>query len=161
MKQYPDGLLCLFGASEHAGYAAEIKNKLSLLPERNYRIIPFENNVFDLYQLFDCYIHVPVNESCEAFGQTYVEALASGVPSVFTLSGVAREFILHEENALVVPFRNSKAIYDAMIRILNDEQLCTKLKTKGVQDVNRLFGFNSYILNLQKLYRLKYYYSFL
>lgn len=152
LKQYPDALMCLFGASEHGDYVSEIKNKLNQLPEQSYRVIPFENNVFDLYRLFDCYIHVPVNEECEAFGQTYVEALAAQIPSVFTLSGVAREFISHEENALVVPFRNSKAIYNAMIRILNDEQLCTKLKTNGVRDVNRLFGFNRYISNLQKLY---------
>lgn len=152
LKQHPDGLLCLFGASEHGDYVSEIKNKLSQLPEQSYRVIPFENNVFDLYRLLDCYVHVPVNETCEAFGQTYVEALAAQVPSIFTLSGVAREFISHEENALVVPFCNSKAIYDAMIRILNDEQLCTKLKTNGARDVNHLFGFDMYISNLQKLY---------
>ena len=153
LKQYPDGLLCLFGASEHGDYVSEIKNKLSQLPKQSYRVIPFENNVFDLYRLFDFYVHVPVNENCEAFGQTYVEALAAGIPSIFTLSGVAREFIVHEENALVVPFRDSNAIYDAMIRILNDEQLCTKLKTNGVRDVNHLFGFDTYISNLQTLYR--------
>lgn len=152
LKEKPDALLLLFGASENADYSIEIKNKLSQLPERNYAIIPFENNVFDLYQLFDGYVHVPVNPSCEAFGQTYVEALAAGIPSIFTLSGVAQEFIIHEENALVVPFRDSNAIYDAMIRILNDEQLCTKLKTNGVRDVNHLFGFSTYISNLQKLY---------
>lgn len=153
LKKYPDALLCFFGASENADYSVEIKNKLDQLPERNYCIVPFENNVFDLYQLFDGYMHVPVNAACEAFGQTYVEALAAGIPSIFTLSGVAREFIVHEENALVVPFRDSKAIYEAMLQILNDEGLCTKLKTNGVRDVNRLFDFSTYISNLQKLYR--------
>jgi glycosyltransferase involved in cell wall biosynthesis len=153
LKTYPDAFLCLFGASENADYGFEIKKKLRQLPERNYCTIPFENNVFDLYQLFDGYVHVPVNASCEAFGQTYVEALAARIPSIFTLSGVAQEFIVHEENALVVPFRDSKTIYEAMIRILNDKQLCTKLKTNGVRDVNRLFGFSTYISNLQKLYR--------
>lgn len=153
LKQYPDALLCLFGASENAEYSVEIKNKLSRLPERNYRLIPFENNVFDLYQLFDGYIHVPVNARCEAFGQTYVEALAARIPSIFTVSGVAQEFIVHEENALVVPFRDSKAIYQAMVRILNDNQLCEQLKTNGVRDVTRLFGFNTYISTLQTLYR--------
>jgi glycosyltransferase involved in cell wall biosynthesis len=46
----------------------------------------------------------------EAFGQTYVEALAAGVPSVFTPSGVAPEFIEDGRNALVVPFRDAEAI---------------------------------------------------
>lgn len=153
LKQYPDSLLCLFGASENADYYSEIKNKLSQIPAKNICIVSFENNVFDLYQLFDIYIHVPVNPGCEAFGQTYVEALAAGIPSVFTLSGVAREFIVHEENALVVPFNDPKAIYDAMIRLLNDPSLCKKLSLNGFQSVSQMFSFEYYIQNLQKLYR--------
>lgn len=152
LAHYPDALLCLFGASENADYYPEIKNKLSRIPKQNSRIVPFENNVFDLYQLFDIYIHVPVNPGCEAFGQTYVEALAAEIPSIFTLSGVAQEFIIHEENALVVPFRDSKAIYDAMIRLLNDASLREKLTANGFQSVSRMFSFDDYIRNLQKLY---------
>ncbi|WP_343636912.1 glycosyltransferase family 4 protein [Fluviicola sp.] len=152
LKEKPDALLCLFGASENADYASGIRTKLSHLPERNYRVISFENNVFDLYQLFDVYVHVPVNPQCEAFGQTYVEALAAGIPSIFTLSGIAREFVVHEEHALVVPFRDSRAIYEAMIRLLDDETLCTKLKTNGVKRVNELFSFDAYIRQLQTVY---------
>ncbi|MNY27860.1 Glycosyl transferases group 1 [compost metagenome] len=82
-----------------------------------------------------------------------MEALAAGIPSIFTLSGVAREFIIHEENALVVPFKDSDAIYESMVRLMNDPALCANLTTKGVQNVNRMFRFDSYIEKLQKLYR--------
>jgi glycosyltransferase involved in cell wall biosynthesis len=153
IEHHPDALLCLFGASENADYYSEIKNKLEQIPVKNVCIVPFENNVFDLYHLFDVYIHVPINASCEAFGQTYVEALAAGIPSIFTLSGVAQEFIVHEKNALVVSFKDSKAIYDGLIRLLNDTALREKLSAEGFQSVSQLFSFNEYIRNLQKLYR--------
>ncbi len=153
LKHRPDALLCLFGASENGDYSAEIKAKLSEIPERNLRVVAFENNVFDLYQLFDIYIHVPVNPTCEAFGQTYVEALAAGIPSIFTLSGVAREFVVHEKNALVVPFKDSKAIHEAIDRLMIDPSLGEKLAAAGQQSVAQLFGFDTYIENLQKLYR--------
>lgn len=153
LDDYPNARLYLFGASENADYSTEIKNKLSQIPAKNIYIVPFENNVFDLYQLFDVYIHVPVNPGCEAFGQTYVEALAAGIPSVFTLSGVAQEFIVHEKNALVVPFKDSNAIYEAMLRLLNDISLREKLSAEGFQSVCRMFSFEDYIRNLQKLYR--------
>lgn len=152
VKQYPDALLCLFGATENADYYAEIRTKLAQFPEKNICIVPFENNVYDLYQLFDIYIHVPVNPSCEAFGQTYVESLAAGIPSIFTLSGIAREFIIDGENALVVPFKDPEAIYQAMIHLLTDASLCEKLRINGAESVNQLFSFEKYILNLQKLY---------
>lgn len=152
LKQHPDALLCLFGASENADYSIEIKAELNGIPEQNLRIVSFENNVFDLYQLFDIYIHVPVNPNCEAFGQTYVEALAAGIPSIFTLSGIAREFIVHEENALVVPFRDSKAINHAITRLISDSSLREKLANEGQRSV-QIFSFEDYIRNLQKLYR--------
>ncbi len=153
LKHYPDALLCLFGASDNADYSAEIKKMLHQIPEKNVCVVSFESNVFDLYQLFDSYIHVPVNPNCEAFGQTYVEALAAGIPSVFTLSGIAQEFIVPEENALIVPFKDSKAIYEAMLRLMNDSLLREKLAAKGLQSVSQIFSFDEYIRNLQKLYR--------
>ena len=153
LNDSPNARLYLFGASENADYSAEIKNMLHQIPEENVCVVTFESNVFDLYQLFDIYVHVPVNPSCEAFGQTYVEALAAGAPSVFTLSGIAREFIENEENALVVPFKDSQAIYEAFLRLLNEPLLCEKLIINGKESVNSLFSFDTYIRNLKKLYR--------
>lgn len=152
LKTHPDALLCLFGASDNADYSKEIKELVQTIPERNVRVIGFENNVYDLFQLFDIYVHVPVNPSCEAFGQTYVEALASGIPSVFTLSGVAREFIVNEENALVVPFRDSASIHDALFLLLNDSALNEKLRQKGPESVSEMFSFARYIAQLKDIY---------
>lgn len=152
LKTYPDALLCLFGASENADYSIEIKQKLDQIPEKNRCVVEFEKNVYDLFQLFDIYIHVPVNPNCEAFGQTYVEALAAGIPSIFTLSGIAREFIIHENNALVVPFHDSKSLSDSMVRLLEDQSLREKLSANGIQSVNQLFSFSGYIEKLQQLY---------
>lgn len=152
LKTHPDGLLCLFGASDHADYSAEIRELVASLPEKNVRVVSFENNVFDLYHLFDVYVHVPVNPACEAFGQTYVEALAAGIPSVFTLSGIAREFIVHEQNALTVPFQDAAAIHQAVMRLLEETMLREKIASNGTQRVSELFSFEGYIQNLQKLY---------
>jgi glycosyltransferase involved in cell wall biosynthesis len=113
--------------------------------------IPFEEDVPALYKLFDVYVHVPINPQIEAFGQTYIEALAARVPSVFTLSGVATEFIAHEKNALVVPFQDAEAIYQAIMRLLEDGLLRDRLREQGVSDVNR-FAISNMIDQLQHLY---------
>ena len=73
-----------------------IQEAVKELPQNSYCVIPFEKDLFSLYQLFDVYVHTPINPTLEAFGQTYVEALAAGIPSVFTMSGVAPQFVLHE-----------------------------------------------------------------
>lgn len=121
------------------------------LPSKSYIEIPFENNIFALYQIFDIYIHVPINDEIEAFGQTYVEALAAGIPSVFTLSGVAKEFIKHKENALVVDYKNSDAIYEAINLLISNKKLADDLVVNGKNSI-KPFKLNLFIKNLKELY---------
>jgi glycosyltransferase involved in cell wall biosynthesis len=98
------------------------------------------------------YIHTPIDSTCEAFGQTYVEALASEVPSVFTLSGIAAEFIRHGENALVVDFKNSDQIYDALYQLWSDEKMRDALSDKGKRSINPEFTLTLMLHRLKELY---------
>ena len=129
----------------------EIQSILSELPEETYTEIVFEQDLSALYKLFDIYVHVPTDNLAEAFGQTYVEALAAGIPSIFTLSGIANEFIIHEENALVVRYKNSQEIADAVRRILQHEDVRLKLIKNGRSSVNK-FNLNDMLNRLVTLY---------
>ena len=149
LKKFPDALLIL--ANAYGAYKGEIMHKLKSIPEENYRIIPFEKDLFSLYRLFDVFVHVPINKNIEAFGQTYVEALASGVPSVFTLSGIAREFVRHKQNAMVVPFRDSESIYCAITEILQNVAIRENIVKNGFVSVNR-FSLDNMIEKLERLY---------
>lgn len=144
--------LFLFGADLNLSHSDEILKALENIPKENYSIIKFENNVFDLYHLFDIYVHVPINPFCEAFGQTYIEALAAGVPSIFTLSGVATEVIVDKENAIVVPFVNHNAIFKAFIELTSNDDLREKLIANGKKMVNEKFLFETYLKKLIDLY---------
>jgi glycosyltransferase involved in cell wall biosynthesis len=150
LLHYPDALLLLSNAN--GNYKKEIKELLKDLPKRNYNEIVFENNIFALYHLFDIFVHVPIDDSVEAFGQIYVEALASGIPSVFTLSGIATEFIEDKKNALVVPYKNADAIYEAMLSILQNKVLAQRITTNGKKDVEEQFGLENFIASLEALY---------
>lgn len=152
LKEYPDARLCLFNASMNADFSHEIRSMLDKLPTGSYEIVPFEKNIYDLYNLFDIYVHTPVNPYCEAFGQTYVEALAAGIPSIFTLSGVAREFIT-EDNAYIVDFENSDAIYEKMKAALSKQKDPEMLRKNGQEVVSKMFSLDQYISNLLPLYK--------
>jgi glycosyltransferase involved in cell wall biosynthesis len=148
-EQYPTSKLVL--ANAHGDYAVEIKKLLNTLPTDAFIEIKFEEDVASLYRLFDIHVHVPTDQNVEAFGQTYIEALACGIPSVFTLSGVAPEFIVHEQNALVVPFRDPEGIYLSMKRILHDEPLRNHLIVNGKKSA-ALFPVAKMIRQLEALY---------
>jgi glycosyltransferase involved in cell wall biosynthesis len=149
LKKYPRAHLVL--ANAKGDYQNEIKSILKTLPLGSYTEIPFESNLALLYKLFDIYVHVPIDKFSEAFGQTYVEALIAKVPSVFTLSGVAQEFITNNENALVVNFKSSTGIFESMNRLLSDESLRNNLIKTGRQSIEQ-FNMDSYILKLKNLY---------
>tara|TARA_R110000850_G_scaffold20864_6_gene61821 strand:+ start:1932 stop:3047 length:1116 start_codon:yes stop_codon:yes gene_type:complete len=150
LKSHPTALLLLFNAK--GDYETQIKSQLKCLPKSNYRMVSFENDLSAVYKLFDVFVQVSTDRNIEAFGQTYVEALAAGVPSVFTLSGIANEFIVDGENALVVPFKDAEAIYFSIKRILSEPDLREHLKQNGYQSVKENFGLEKMIHQLELLY---------
>lgn len=149
LSVYPDAHLVIANARGH--YAKEVHRLLEKIPKLNYTEIAFEGDLFTLYKLFDVFVHVPINRSNEAFGQTYVEALASGIPSVFTLAGIAPEFIKDRVNALVVDYKNSDAIYNSVIELLTNESLRNTLIQNGRESV-KPFALNIFIKKLEDLY---------
>ena len=74
------------------------------------------------------------------------------MPSVFTLSGVAPEFIEHERNALVVDFESPDEIYTAINRLLDDESLREHLIANGRQDIRPMFEIDTMIKRLEAIY---------
>jgi glycosyltransferase involved in cell wall biosynthesis len=150
LKAEPDALLIL--ANAHGNYKTEIETLLETLPDNSYKTIGFEKNLFALYKLFDYFIHVPIDASVEAYGQVYVEAPAAGIPCIFTLSGIANDFIKDQGNAMVVPFKDTNAIYDALIKLHQQPELREKLIQNGLKDVQLYFTFEESLKRLIKLY---------
>lgn len=150
-KQYPD--LVLFLANARGNHHEELMKQLQELPSERYRVVPFEPQIESLFYLFDYYVHTPIDGSIEAFGQTYVEALACARPSVFTLSGIAHDYIKHEHNALVVPYQNPEAIADSVARLIKNPDIAGTLAQTGKEDVLRLFSFEQMQDKLQTAYR--------
>lgn len=150
LKKYPSAHLIL--ANAQGDYSGEIKLLLADLPPASYTEIVFEYDLAALYKLFDIFIHVPIDTQSEAFGQTYVEALAAGIPSIFSQSGIACDFIQHEENALVVAHKDANKICESIERLLCDDALTKKIVYCGRQSVYERFSIESMIKKLETLY---------
>ncbi len=148
-EQFPDAKLIL--ANAHGDYEERIHELLQALPVDSFIEIRFEEDLAALYHLYDVFVHVPVDPHVEAFGQTYIEALISKIPSVFTLSGIAREFVTHQQNGWVVDFKSSDQIAQGIIEILTNMQLRERLIRNGETSVQQ-FSLDRHILALEKIY---------
>jgi len=149
LKKYPDAVLLLLNAK--GDHKKEIEKLLRNIPAAGYRVIEFEKDMPAVYKSFDVFVHVPIDEHSEAFGQTYVEALAAEVPSVFTLSGIANDFIVEGSNAVVVPFQNTGSIEMAIDKIFSDPAFAASLAQNGAESVKR-FTLEKMISSLEELY---------
>ncbi len=138
-------------ANAKGDYAKEIQTLLKELPKESYTQIDFEQDNAALFKCFDIFVHVPIDAESEAFGQIYIESLLTEIPSIFTLSGIALEIIKDNENALVVPYQNPDAIYQAIKRLLIEESLREKLKTNGLK-TTEIFDIDNKISSLEQLY---------
>lgn len=148
-KEFPEAFLIL--ANAHGVYAPVIKKSLADVPAEAYKEVIFENDLASLYAVMDVFVQVPTAPHVEAFGQTYVEALAAGVPAVFTLSGVAPEFIVNRKNACVVGFRNAGDIASAIADILQNDVLRENLIAEGRLSVQP-FSLEHMLHKLETLY---------
>jgi glycosyltransferase involved in cell wall biosynthesis len=150
LQKYPNAVLML--ANAQGPYEKELMQQLQNLPESAYRRIIFEPDVTALYHIMNIFIHVPVDSRSEAYGQVYIEALAAGVPSVFTISGIVNECMIDHKHALFVPYCNADAIETATEQLLNDIQLRDSLISEGRQMVFGNFTIDKMIAKLEKLY---------
>lgn len=133
LYQYPDALLIL--ANAKGDFEIPIQAQLSKLPSKNYVTISFEPNIAALYKLFDIFIHAPVDQYCEAFGQIYLEAMASKTPMICTVSGIAANLVVDNENALIVPHKDNEAIFEKILYLLNNPDVANKIKMNAYQNV--------------------------
>jgi glycosyltransferase involved in cell wall biosynthesis len=150
IKTNPESVLIL--ANAVGNYKTEIISLLKLLPENNYRLIEFEEDAPALYYNFNCFVHIPVSRESEAFGQVYIESLACRVPSVFTLSGIAEEIAVDKKNCLVVPFKDSNAVYEALNYFIQNHDQSIQIGNEGFNTVKNEFEVSRKISKLEKLY---------
>lgn len=77
------------------------------------------------YAAADCFVMPSYREG---FPNTVLEAGAMGLPSIVTDINGSREIIENEKNGLIVPSKNANALYDAMERILTDDDARETMK---------------------------------
>lgn len=171
LEAYPNAILVLSGThTNRANLEEKIRNackedivapqyediisitdKLSQLPGHSYVEIPFEEDLFALFRLFDVFVHVPTNPFQETFGLVYVEAMLSRVPSVITLAGSALDHAVHKENAWVVDYKNSEQIAQGILALLSDSRLREKIINNAFLCAQQ-YDIKNHIQRLEEFY---------
>ena len=110
--KYPNSSLHVIGAP--ADSAKNVFDILKELPSGKFEFQSQNLNIPLFLSHMDVFVHVPTEISDEAFGIVYIEALASGIPTVFTKSGILNELENAEKFCSIVEHRDSRAIVNSL-----------------------------------------------
>lgn len=77
----------------------------------------FDDDLLGYYAAADCFVFPSYREG---FPNTVLEAGAMDLPSIVTNINGSNEIIVDDENGIIIPSRDSVALYDAMKRVVVD-----------------------------------------
>ena len=92
----------------------------------------------------------------EGFGIVFLEAMYFGAPVIGAAAKGALDVIRDEQTGLLVPYGDARALREALLRLLTDEELRQSLKIAGRQTVtgDGCFTFNAYVRRWAQVLRL-------
>jgi glycosyltransferase involved in cell wall biosynthesis len=129
MRNFSSIKLLIAGVGEEI--SGEFQTLLDEIPNDRLILINRVDDMPAFYNSIDAFVHTPVDSTVESFGLVYVEAMASGLPCIFTLSGVAKDFARNGSNCLIVEHKNVLAIYEALKRLYCDTNLSKSLSKES------------------------------
>ncbi len=95
-----------------------------------------------------------VSSLAETFCRALVEPMAAGKPVVTTPIGVAPEIIEDGVTGFIVPLKDSNALANAIIKLLENPEKAKQMGAKGAKLVREKFNLDKIVSQLEDVYRL-------
>ena len=152
-REIPDAVLLIVGQpifNRDAEYAACLVRAAhaSNVPDQ-IRLLGPREDVPALMRAFDLLV---VNSRSEPFGLTIVEAMVSGTPVLATAVDGIPDIIRHGENGWLVSARDQQSLTQAMLMLLDNDNLREQLSRNGYREAIDRFSVERYIRDIESLY---------
>jgi len=109
VKRHPKAGLIIVGSGPEESRLKLLATHCSLLSHVVFE--PWTDDLASYYKTADVFV---LTSHYEGYGRTVLEAEAGGCPVIMTDVGIAGEIVKHNENGLVVPVGDTRALIDAI-----------------------------------------------
>jgi glycosyltransferase involved in cell wall biosynthesis len=114
------------------------------------RITGWADDVAELLRTFDVFVSASRSES---FGIAMIEAMASGVPVVATMTAGAREIIDADRTGLLAPIGDAEALAEAILQLLDDPAKRQRLVADAQRMVSERFSLDRMVQRTEQVYQ--------
>ncbi len=97
----------------------------------------------------DIFIRVPISEG---FGNSYVEAMACGLPCVATPVGGILDFIKDRETGMFAEVRNPESVAKTIMELVRDPDLVSKIKRQSFEMVKEKYDWPIIATEMKKIF---------
>ena len=142
VKEIPDiKLLLRIGSDRLTEEEIRKKKELLQLAESLDLVdnILFYNYVEDLEAFYNAAEVFVLPSTYEPFGMVAIESMACGTPAIVTTKGGLKSFLKDGQDALLVDPVDTRALAEAILRLLTDRTLHNKLSGNGYEKVHSVF----------------------
>ena len=144
LKVHPDAYLMLVGWFDESEDAIDAVMRKRIETHPRILCTGYVSDPAPYYRAMDVFV---LPSWREGFPNAVLEAAATGVPAITTLSTGARDAVVPEVTGLLVPPGYPEAIREAVVRLLNSRQERKRMGAAARTWVQEHFA-DSYILNL-------------
>jgi glycosyltransferase involved in cell wall biosynthesis len=107
-------------------------------------------DVFAILSISDIFV---LSSHWEGFGIVLAEAMALGKPVVSTDTDGGREVVKNGETGILVPIKNPRVLARAILNLLEQPDLMTRMGQKGKKRVRELFNCEQFIKGYEDFYK--------
>ncbi len=148
VRQVLDARFVIFGEGELREPLERQVKELGL--ERHVFLPGFRANVIALQKSFDVFA---MSSITEGLGSSMLDAMACGIPVVGTRAGGIPEAIEHDRSGLLVRPHHADELAAAILALLNDPDLRTRLGAAGRARVERHFSVEKMVEGTLAVYQ--------
>jgi glycosyltransferase involved in cell wall biosynthesis len=148
-ERHPTAHFALVGGSDSAALEQRIRQQV--IDDQLSDVVHMIGFVDDMPQVYAALDILAVPSRWEGFGLVLVEAMASGRPIVATAVGAIPEVVTDTRNALLTPPGDTRALADAITRLIESPQQRERLASNGRVDAAQ-FSWERSGKQLEELY---------
>jgi len=149
-QKIPDVKLNLVGEGDALQDYMDQANKLNLNKNISFLGALGGNKLVAKYNYSNLLVLPSISEA-ESFGMVLIEAMACKKPVVGSNIGGIPYVIDNGKNGLIIPPKNSQALAEAIIKILENPKIAKKMGEEGYKKVKEKFNLNNQIEETNKV----------